>query len=218
MTRTIVYVDGFNLYYGTLQNSSEKWLDLEAYFRQLLKHDDIKRISYFTAKVKNTSSTDQKVYLDALGTTPLVVVKYGLFKTKQIKCRVKACTHAADRNFSAFEEKGTDVNIAIQMLDDAYQNRCDRIVLVTADSDLVPPLHLIRNGFPKLKIDVFLPYRHLYIYKKGKKMLNPRSQATELKNIADNCVQLPLRFLSRAQFPISVPDGQGGFIVKPSNW
>lgn len=36
MRKTIVYVDGFNLYYGLLKDSPYKWLDLAALFRRLL--------------------------------------------------------------------------------------------------------------------------------------------------------------------------------------
>ena len=31
--RTVVYVDGYNLYYGLLRNTTLKWLDLVALFR-----------------------------------------------------------------------------------------------------------------------------------------------------------------------------------------
>lgn len=38
---TIVYIDGFNLYYGALRGSHYRWLDLEALSRRLLPKDDI---------------------------------------------------------------------------------------------------------------------------------------------------------------------------------
>ncbi len=34
--RTIIYVDGFNLYHGALKRSSSKWLDLRALFDTVL--------------------------------------------------------------------------------------------------------------------------------------------------------------------------------------
>ena len=34
--RTIVYIDGFNLYYGLLRHSPHKWLDLEKFVKALL--------------------------------------------------------------------------------------------------------------------------------------------------------------------------------------
>lgn len=49
---TNVYIDGFNLYYGCLKRSPYKWLDLGSLCSQLLPQNDIKRIRYFTARVK----------------------------------------------------------------------------------------------------------------------------------------------------------------------
>ena len=50
--RTVVYVDGFNLYYGALKGTSWKWLDLVALFEKVLQpHHDILAIKYFTARV-----------------------------------------------------------------------------------------------------------------------------------------------------------------------
>ena len=36
--RTVVYVDGFNLYYGAVKGTPYKWLDLEKYFQLLRPH------------------------------------------------------------------------------------------------------------------------------------------------------------------------------------
>ena len=54
--RTVIYVDGFNLYYRALKGTRWKWLDLPALFEQVLKpHHDILAVKYFTAKVRATS-------------------------------------------------------------------------------------------------------------------------------------------------------------------
>ena len=37
--KTIVYIDGYNLYYGLLKGTAYKWLDLLAFARQLLPDD-----------------------------------------------------------------------------------------------------------------------------------------------------------------------------------
>ncbi|MFZ0060231.1 MAG: hypothetical protein WAL35_09355, partial [Acidimicrobiales bacterium] len=82
---TIVYVDGFNLYYGALKGSSLKWLDLEAFCRAMLPQEDITLIRYFTAhvsgKVDPDAPTRQETYLRALATLPSVAVHYGNFLT-----------------------------------------------------------------------------------------------------------------------------------------
>ena len=38
--RTIVYVDGFNLYYGAVRGTPYKWLDLRALFTRILRPDN----------------------------------------------------------------------------------------------------------------------------------------------------------------------------------
>ena len=49
--RTIVYVDGFNLYYGLLRGTRHKWLDLKDLFEKLLPRNDIALVKYFTARI-----------------------------------------------------------------------------------------------------------------------------------------------------------------------
>jgi hypothetical protein len=77
--RINVYIDGFNLYYGSLKGTACKWLDLEQMSQLLLPSFEIKRIRYFTARVKertgNTQApVSQNAYLRALTTLPKVEV------------------------------------------------------------------------------------------------------------------------------------------------
>ena len=74
---TNVYVDGFNLYYGCLKGTPHKWLDLEALCAVMMPTNDIKRIRYFTARVKErpgdtTPPVRQQAYLRALYSSPKV--------------------------------------------------------------------------------------------------------------------------------------------------
>jgi len=41
---------------------------------------------------------------------------------------------------NSYHEKGVDVNIAVDILVAAYENLCDRIVLVSSDTDLLPAI------------------------------------------------------------------------------
>ena len=95
--RTIVYIDGFNLYYGAIKGTSHKWLNLQRYFEMLRPADDLRAIKYFTALVGGSSRSRQDSYLRALATLPLVEVIPGRFKTKHYKCRHPMCTYAGDR-------------------------------------------------------------------------------------------------------------------------
>ena len=85
------------------------------------------------------------------------------------------------------------MNIALQMLDDAYQGACDRIILVLGDSDLVPAIRLVKKRHPEIQVTVYIP------------ATNPkRGAATELRNVADKHKTLPSDLLPKAQFPPSL--------------
>ncbi len=62
-----VYVDGFNLYYGSLYRTSFKWLNLHAFCQATFPAggNQINRIRYFTARVKaRPNDPDQPVRQD----------------------------------------------------------------------------------------------------------------------------------------------------------
>jgi hypothetical protein len=206
-TRTIVYVDGFNLYYGALKGGSDKWLDLASYFRRLRAQDDVRRVNFFTALVTGPSLPNQQQYLRALSTSPLVRVVLGKFKSKDVDCRVSACAHSGRRVFSVPAEKRTDVQIALQLLEDAYEDHADTFVVVSGDSDLVPAVHRLRARFPRKRVVVYVPARD-----------PDRSAAVELRSAATAARDLPLALLKRCQFPARMPDGSGATVEKPAGW
>jgi 6-hydroxy-3-succinoylpyridine 3-monooxygenase len=134
-------------------------------------------------------------------------VRLGKFKNKRVECVVAACTYPGTRRFKSPEEKRTDVNIAVQMLDDAYQDACDTLVLVSGDSDLVPAVARVKARFPNKKVVVYIPSRD-----------PDHGAAYELRGSEDEHRDLPLSLLKHAQFPKDVPDGAGGFVTKPTEW
>ncbi|MPZ21286.1 MAG: NYN domain-containing protein, partial [Luteitalea sp.] len=122
--RTIVYVDGFNLYYGAVKGTPYKWLNLQRYFTLLRPHDDLILIRYFTALIDGPRRPNQDRFLRALSTLPKVEVILGRFKHKQVECHYADCQMPGRRFFRVREEKRTDVNIAVYIVDDAHQDRC----------------------------------------------------------------------------------------------
>jgi 6-hydroxy-3-succinoylpyridine 3-monooxygenase len=205
--RSIVYIDGFNLYYGALKSGPHRWFDIEKYFTRLRQDDDVQLVRYFTALVTDDDGrARQLTYLRALATLPRVQVHLGKFKPKSTRCLVKACSQPGARRFSVFEEKRTDVNIAIHMLDDSYQDACDRLVVVSGDSDLVPALHAVKLRFPAKEIVVYVPARDL-----------ARGAATELRTAADRNRTMPLALIPHCQLPTPIP-GATPPIVKPLGW
>jgi uncharacterized LabA/DUF88 family protein len=145
--RVIAYIDGYNLYYGLRSKHWRRyyWLNLQQMVSRLLKPTrTLQRTKYFTARVSDPPDKvkRQNTFLEALSTLNDFDVFYGHFLEETITCR--NCGHA----YKTHHEKMTDVNIALQMLADAFQNAFDTALLVSADSDLVGPVRTVQTLFP----------------------------------------------------------------------
>ena len=122
MKRVIFYIDGFNLYHGLKSKSWRRyyWLDVARLASGLLQPDQtLVAARYFTSKIISTGPDGagkkkrQDAYLEALATLPKVQIHYGHFLEKERRC------HACDATWLTYEEKMTDVNIAVKILGDA---------------------------------------------------------------------------------------------------
>ncbi|MFL1587059.1 NYN domain-containing protein, partial [Stutzerimonas stutzeri] len=76
----------------------------------------------------------QNRYIDALTARGGVSIDYGHFLSRPARCR--SCGAKWQRN----EEKKTDVNIAVRLLEDAFDDLFDVAIIVSGDSDLAPPI------------------------------------------------------------------------------
>ena len=166
MNRTYVYVDGFNLYYGSLRNTPYRWLDLETLCRLLLPPNDVVRINYYTARVgarigDPQQPLRQQVYLRALGTLPRVRVHFGHYLSHAVSMPLESPAPGGPRFARVIktEEKGSDVNLATHLVSDAYEGAFDCAVLVTNDSDLREPVDLVRRRLGKA-VGIINPHRH----------------------------------------------------------
>jgi 6-hydroxy-3-succinoylpyridine 3-monooxygenase len=206
--RTHVYVDGFNLYYGLLKDSPFKWLNLEKLFALLRPHDQVLKVLYFTAMIDGSRLGNQEDYIRAIKTLPSVEIIFGKLMKRNVVCKVPGCNYQGSRIFTTAEEKGTDVHIAVRMLDDAFNDRCDNFILVSGDSDLAPVILKIKSLYPSKMMIVYVPARSP----------NPWLRHSKpLANIADKYRFFPEILLSKAQFPDVIRDSEGEF-HKPASW
>jgi uncharacterized LabA/DUF88 family protein len=198
--RVVVYIDGFNLYFGMTSSCPDvKWLNVEALAQNLLKsHQKLIAVKYFTSLVSNNPPKEkrQRDYISALKSTSTQVI-YGHYKSKPKSCN--KCGHTWDNN----EEKMTDVNIAVQMLTDAMEDIFDTAMLISGDSDLVPPINTIHSKFiPKRVLVAFPPNRH----------------NASVKNAAKGSFIIGKQKLKQSQFPTSIILSSGYELKKPSEW
>ena len=203
--KTIVYVDGFNLYYGALKNTPYKWLNLDKLCRLLLPNNQIERIKYFTATVSArphdpSQPTRQQTYLRALQTIPQLEIIYGHFLAHEIYMPLANNPYRQVKVIKT-EEKGSDVNIAAHLVNDGHRGRYEVAVLVTNDSDLLEPLKIVRYEL-KLPVGVINPQ------KKASRVL--AQHASFMKRIRTGVLQA-------SQFPTPLRDARGIF-HKPAGW
>lgn len=205
---TVVYIDGFNLYYGALKGTPYKWLNVYALCQMLLPKHNLIKIRYYTAKVSArpndpSQPVRQQTYLRALETLPNLEIVYGQFLQSTITMPLAHPQPNGPKFADVIktEEKGSDVNIATHMVHDGHLGLYDSAVIVSNDSDLVEPVRIVR-------------------YQLGKKvgMLNPHQHPTRsLKQHMTFMKPIRSGVLREAQFPPSLTDNTGVF-HKPSNW
>jgi len=160
--RTYIYIDGFNFYYGAVKGTQYKWLDFKKLFTHLLNtKNQIISIKYFTAivtgKIDPHQPIRQKTFLRALKKhIPEISIHYGEFLSHNV---FKPLAYPINKNLFGkpikfakvikTEEKGSDVNLALHLLNDAWLNLYDCAVVVSNDSDLAEALKLVKTQHNK---------------------------------------------------------------------
>lgn len=152
----IVYIDGFNLYYGLLRNTPHRWLDLSAFAKTLLPAYDSVLIRCFTARLKPlpwdaTGHYRQGTYLEALKSLPDVSVHLGEFRSNVVRRPLADSARVPPDTVAIIDtkEKGSDVNLASHLLLDGFRDRYDVAVVVSNDSDLLEPVRMTREELGK---------------------------------------------------------------------
>ncbi|GAA0005272.1 NYN domain-containing protein [Bradyrhizobium diazoefficiens] len=154
--RAALYVDGFNLYHAIdeLGQPHLKWLNLFSLGSRILNRnkESLVKVRYCTALKPGDTDKNKRhrEYITALKWFN-VKVQQGHFIEDEMDCR--KCGHAWD----APKEKETDVNIALLLFDDAYQDVFDVAYLLTADSDQGATARMLKRRFPKKRLVSVVP-------------------------------------------------------------
>jgi uncharacterized LabA/DUF88 family protein len=129
-------------------------------------------------------------------TTPIQII-YGQYRSQLVLC------NTCGNNFYDQKEKMTDVNIAVHMIKDAFLNNFDEAILVSGDSDLVPPIKVIKEMFPQKEIRIAFP---------------PARDSNELKKTADGSFKIGHGKLKKSQLPEIVFTQYGQALKRPGLW
>ncbi|MCY4321524.1 MAG: NYN domain-containing protein [Bdellovibrionaceae bacterium] len=221
--KTIVYIDGLNLYYS-LKNTPYKWLNLKRLITSLLDSSwhKIIAIKYFTARVQSPLTDPKKdsrqdIYLRAIQTLQNLNIIYGKFKKRDIKAIIPVKNHEqlkeikkiTEKNIfqlSKYEEKETDVNIATHIMYDCCKENISSVALLSNDTDLKLPLWFARKKFKK-RVIVITPPKNI------KGSLTVKTAQLNLQKISNKNISITSNHLKNSQFP----DRVNG-ILKPKYW
>jgi uncharacterized LabA/DUF88 family protein len=162
MSRVVAFVDGFNLYHALdyFGNGSDhhryrkyKWTNLWALANQFVfGKDELKEVLSFTtlATWDASKTARHRIFIRAQDSVGVQTV-YGEFKRKQRHCRL------CKNDYWSFEEKQTDVNIALYLFQLAIQERYDKAIIFSGDTDLIPAIKAVRSTFLGKQIGVVIP-------------------------------------------------------------
>lgn len=185
MIRVSFFVDGFNVYHSIAEYKATrhlKWFDLSRFCNSTLSaRESLKELVFFTSFYPGDEDKKKRhqLYNRALELTGVRVV-LGEFKRRDRYC--KNC----GQTYVGYEEKRTDVNIAVEMFRGAVNDMFDKAVLISGDSDLIPAIQAVRSCFPDKILKVILPYKR---------------ESTSLIQIADLHMRMKVRHLEENQFP-----------------
>lgn len=101
---------------------------------------------------------------------------------------------------STFEEKGSDVNLAVRLVDDAWSGEIDRAIVVSNDTDLISAIRAARRH---IRVDVVSPQASL---------------AKQLKKAADYSWWLDVSILRECRMPIPQIGMDGAELYPPATW
>jgi len=205
--RTSIYIDGFNFYYLTVKNTPYKWLDFKSVFTKLLHAENqIIDIKYFTAIVDGRKDPNkpirQQTYIRALKAyIPEFLCVLGNFQSHVVRMPISNPSKSEKFvNVIKTEEKGSDVNFAVHLLNDAWLDKYDRAIIVSNDSDLVESVKIVKEELGKSIGLTILPKSH---------------PSRTLLKYADFVIRIRNNILKSSQLPDRINNTN---IKKPKEW
>ncbi|MBC8183198.1 NYN domain-containing protein [candidate division KSB1 bacterium] len=202
MNRIAFFFDGFNLFHALDNNHSYhkyKWLDLVKLSSCFVtKKDKIENIYYFTALATWSQSKmkKHKTYIKALELKNIKTI-YGEFRKNEKFCPL------CKRTYKTFEEKQTDVNIAIQLFELAFQDKYDTAIIISGDSDLIPSIQAVKTTFPNKNIGIVIPIGR---------------RAELLKQTCDFHIKMKEKHLRPNIFKKEIDIGNNKKLICPPEW
>ena len=199
--RTLVFVDGFNVYHAikTPRLGKYRWLNYWKLAEEFLQpKDQLVGVLYFTAippwDIHKRNRHKRLISANQFYGVQVISGKFRYTTKRCRKCR---------QEYHTYEEKRTDVNIAVHLLKNAQEDNYDKAVLVSGDSDIIPAIEAVKQTFPEKELSLVIPIG---------------GKARELTNFVGSSMQMKEIHLRTSQLPGTVTLQNGVALQRPIQW
>lgn len=183
MKRVSVFIDGNNFYFGLRKlygkEKSLKTFNFEKFAHFLAGKDKVVAIHYYNALLDREHNPkkykSQKEFFEKLRKIP----NFHLVLCKLLKRNITGTSKFY------YIIKEDDINMAVDMVENAYEGNFDIAVLVSGDGDFVPAVHSVKKKDKIVK----------NIYFKD-------SSSRNLKNFCDESLELSKQILNEFFYPL----------------
>lgn len=148
MKNGMIFIDGSNVFHDWQAAKTGTQMDIKKYIDLVKsKFPDIEfvRTYYFTSE-----TTSNKSFLHNVNRLPYCEVITGRLQEKKIKLdkysvSCPSCRTSITREITTYVDKGTDVNIAVEMLRHGFNHTYDTAVLISRDADFSSVVRILKT-------------------------------------------------------------------------
>ncbi len=225
--RAIFYIDGFNFYYLRTRGQPQfKWLNMKALADNIVRAGTVvHKVKYYTApvsvKIDPGAPARQQALFSALRTVPEIEICQGRFLYSEKWARLVHPPKAKPNSYvwslpgpdvvyvTKTEEKGSDVNLGVHLVRDAFLDLFDVAYVITNDTDLVEPIRIVTQETSK-QVCIVAPCRP----RRGGAPI----PAPSLLNVSSFVHYIDDRELANSQFPPVINRAGKAPVTKPATW
>lgn len=193
MKRGMFFIDGSNVFYDWQAAKTGTQMDVEKYIdvvKSKFPNTEFVRTYYFTSE-----TTTNAGFLHSINRLPYCEVITGRLQEKRIKLdKYGICCPSCGTNITntitTQVDKGTDVNIAVEMLRHGFNHTYDIAILASRDADFASVVKILKT----LGINV-----ELVVFDTAQKY------AQELTDCVDNVIVLDVNDRKNCEQPVLTP-------------
>jgi uncharacterized LabA/DUF88 family protein len=136
-SRVAVFIDGSNLYHRLHDCGWSTRVDVQGFAGRLAGARQVVAVFYYNVPPPSTArpqqKADQQRYYAQVQASSGVTFRLGFLQTRQVGGVV------------LHEEKGVDVELVVDMLTAAFEDRYDTAILVSSDGDFKPAVQAVQR-------------------------------------------------------------------------